>query len=206
MFDITGKRFWFFLISGVVILIGIISLAVFGLKPGIEFSSGSMLTVSFEQKVDQGELKQELVNLGHLNAIIQRTGEGDFFIRTRELTGEEKAALETALTTRFGSTTEREFYSVSPMVAAETAQNAVIAMAVSAIGMLLYVTWAFRRMPSPLHYGTCGVIALVHDVLVATGIFSILGSILGWEVNLMFITGILAILGYSINNTVVVFD
>ena len=206
MFDITGKRFWFFLISGVVILIGIISLAVFGLKPGIEFSSGSMLTVSFEQDVKQGELRQELVNLGYPNAIIQRTGEGDFFIRTQELTAEDKAALETALTTRFGSTTEREFYSVSPMVATETAQNAGIAMAVSAIGTLLYVTWAFRRMPSPLHYGTCAIIALVHDVLVATGIFSILGSILGWEVNLMFITGILAILGYSINNTVVVFD
>jgi len=206
MFDITGKRFWFFLISGVVILIGIISLAVFGLKPGIEFSSGSMLTVSFEQDVKQGELRQELVNLGYPNAIIQRTGEGDFFIRTQELTAEDKAALETALTTRFGSTTEREFYSVSPMVATETTQNAGIAMAVSAIGMLLYVTWAFRRMPSPLHYGTCAIIALVHDVLVATGIFSILGSILGWEVNLMFITGILAILGYSINNTVVVFD
>jgi len=206
MFDITGKRFWFFLISGVVILIGIISLAVFGLKPGIEFSSGSMLTVSFEQKVDQGELRQELVNLGYPNAIIQRTGEGDFFIRTQELTGEEKTVLESALTTKFGSTTEREFYSVSPMVATETTQNAAIAMAVSAIGMLLYVTWAFRRMPSPLHYGTCAIIALVHDVLVATGIFSILGSILGWEVNLMFITGILAILGYSINNTVVVFD
>jgi len=206
MFDITGKRFWFFLISGVVILIGIISLAVLGLKAGIEFSSGSMLTVSFEQKVDQSELRQELVNLGYPNAIIQRTGEGDFFIRTQELTGEEKTVLESALTTKFGSTTEREFYSVSPMVATETTQNAAIAMAVSAIGMLLYVTWAFRRMPSPLHYGTCAIIALVHDVLVATGIFSILGSILGWEVNLMFITGILAILGYSINNTVVVFD
>lgn len=206
MFNITGKRFWFFLISGVVILIGIISLVVFGLKPGIEFSSGSMLTVSFEQEVDQGELKQELVNLGHPNAIIQRTGEGDFFIRTRELTGEEKTALETALTTRFGSTTEREFYSVSPMVAAETAHNAAIAVAIAAVGTLLYITWAFRRMPRPFHYGTCGVIALVHDVLVVLGIFCILGATLGWEINLMFITGVLAVIGYSINNTVVVFD
>lgn len=206
MFDIAGKRFWFFLISGVVILIGIISLAVFGLKPGIEFSSGSMLTVSFEQKVDQSELRQELVNLGYPNAIIQRTGEGDFFIRTQELTAEDKAALETALTTRFGSTTEREFYTVSPMVATETANNAAIAVAVAAVGILLYITWAFRRMPSPLHYGTCGVIALVHDVLVVLGIFSILGATLGWEINLMFITGVLAVIGYSINNTVVVFD
>ncbi|GAI10160.1 unnamed protein product [marine sediment metagenome] len=107
MFDITGKRFLFFLISEALILIGIISLVVFGLKPGIEFSSGSMLTVSFEQEVAQSELRQELVNLGYPNVIIQRTGEGDFFIRTRELTGEDKAALESALTARFGSVTER---------------------------------------------------------------------------------------------------
>ena len=206
MFDIVGKRFLFFLISGVVILIGIASLAVFGLKPGIEFSSGSMMTVSFEQEVKQSELKEELVSLGYPNVIIQRTGGGDFFIRTPELSGEDKAALESALTARFGSTTEKEFNSVSPMVAAETAHNAAIAVAVAAVGMLLYITWAFRRMPSPLHYGTCGVIALVHDVLVVLGIFSILSAMLGWEINLMFITGILAVIGYSINNTVVVFD
>jgi len=206
MFDMVGKRFLFFLISAVVILIGIVSLVVFGLKPGIEFSSGSMMTVSFEQEVAQSELKQELVNLGYPNVIIQRTGEGDFFIRTPELTGEDKAALESALSARFGSLAEREFYSVSPMVAEETAHNAAIAVAVAAVGILLYITWAFRRMPRPLHYGTCGIIALVHDVLVVLGIFSILGAILGWEINLMFITGVLAVIGYSINNTVVVFD
>ncbi len=206
MLDITGKRFLFFLISGVLILIGIISLVVFGLKPGIEFSSGSMLTVSFEQEVAQSELRQELVNLGYPNVIIQRTGEGDFFIRTRELTGEDKAAMESALTARFGSATEREFYSVSPMVAEETAHNAAIAVAVAAVGILLYITWAFRRMPKPFHYGICAIIALVHDVVVVTGIFAILGAIMGWEINLMFITGVLAVIGYSINNTVVVFD
>ena len=206
MFDITGKRFWFFLISGVVILVGIISLATLGLKPGIEFSSGSMTTVNFEREVDQSELRQELANLGFGNAIVQRTGGGDFFIRTRELTSAEKTHLEDALTARFGALTEREFYSVSPMVATETANNAAIAVAVAAVGILLYVTWAFRRMPRPFHYGTCAIIALVHDALIALGVFSILGGILDWEINLMFITGILAVIGYSVNNTVVVFD
>jgi preprotein translocase subunit SecF len=206
MFDIAGKRFLFLLISEVVILIGIIALVVFGLQPGIEFSSGSMMTVSFEQEVSQSELKEELVNLGYTNVIIQRTGAGDFFIRTQELNAQEKAALEDALGARFGSLTEREFYSVSSMVAAETVHNAIIAVAVAAVGILLYITWAFRRMPKPFHYGTCGIIALVHDVVVVTGIFSILGAIMGWEINLMFITGVLAVIGYSINNTVVVFD
>ncbi len=206
MFDIIGKRFWFLLISGVVIVLSVISLVVFGLKPGIEFSSGSIMTVSFEQEVEQGQLKQELANLDYPNAIIQRTGGGDFLIRTRELGGGDKMQLENALADRFGQLTETEFFSVSPMIAAETAQNAAIAVAVAAVGVLLYVTWAFHRMPNPFRYGTSAIVALIHDALVALGVFSILGGLLNWEINLMFITGILAVIGYSVNNTVVVFD
>jgi preprotein translocase subunit SecF len=92
------------------------------------------------------------------------------------------------------------------MIATETVRTAIIAVAVAAVGILLYVTWAFRRMPRPFHYGTCAIIALVHDALVALGVFSILGGILNWQVNMMFITGILAVIGYSVNNTVVIFD
>jgi preprotein translocase subunit SecF len=206
MFDIAGKRFWFFLISGVVILVGIISLATFGLALGIEFSSGSMMTLRFEQEVAHDELRQELASLGYTDAIVQRTGQGDFYIRTTTLTTEEKTNLEDALIARFGNLEEAEFYSVSPMVATETARNAAIAVAVAAIGILLYITWAFRRMPSPFRYGTCAIVALLHDVLIVLGIFSILSGILDWEINLMFITGVLAVIGYSVNNTVVVFD
>jgi preprotein translocase subunit SecF len=206
-FDITGRRFWFFLISGIVIFIGIISLATVGLKTGIEFSSGSMLTVSFDEtEVDTDQLKQAIADLGFTNVIIQRTGEGEFLIRTYELSGEEKARMEDALAARFGALTETQFYSVSPMVAEETTSNTAIAVLVASIGILLYVTWAFRRMPKPFHYGTCAIVALVHDALVALGVFSILGGIFNWQINLMFITGILAVIGYSVNNTVVIFD
>ncbi|HJX12820.1 MAG TPA: protein translocase subunit SecF [Dehalococcoidales bacterium] len=205
-FDIIGKRFWYFLISGVVILIGIISLVTFGLPSGIEFSSGSLLTVSFTQPVEHDQFKQELGNLGYTDAIIQQTRPGEFLIRTHELTDEDKTLIESALAARFGDVSEASFSSVSPMVASETANNAIIAVAVASIGILLYVTWAFRRMPKPFHYGACAIIALIHDALVALGIFSILGAILGWQVNLMFITGVLAVIGYSVNNTVVIFD
>jgi len=206
MFDITGKKFWFFIISGVLILFGIVSLATFGLKAGIEFSSGSLMTVSFEQEVDHDELRQELASLGYTNAIVQRTGEGDFLIRLPELSGGAKTELEAGLTARFGILEVRGFEDVSPMVAAETARNAAIAVLAAAVGILFYITWAFRRMPNPFHYGTCAIVALLHDVLVVLGIFSILGGILDWEINLMFITGTLAVIGYSVNNTVVIFD
>jgi preprotein translocase subunit SecF len=206
MTDIVGKRFWFFVAAGAVILFCIISLGRFGLKPGIELSSGSLLMVNFEQTVNEADLRQELAKLGYGEAIVQETGEGGFLIRTSELTGQARTELEEGLTVRFGAVTEAEFHSVSPMVAAETARNAGIAIGVASIGILLYITWAFRKMPHPFRYGTCAIIALGHDAVVALGVFAVLGGVLGWEINLMFITGILAVLGYSINNTVVVFD
>jgi preprotein translocase subunit SecF len=208
MFDIIGKRFWYFLISGAVILIGVISLGVFGLPSGIEFSSGSILTVQFVEEVDKGDLESELTELGYANALVQQTQPtGSFLIRTERLTEEEGAQLQTGLNAAFGAFEgEPSSQDVSEMIAAETRTNAIIAVAVAAVGILLYVTWAFRRMPRPFHYGTCAIIALVHDALLVMGIFSILAAILGWEINLMFITGILAVIGYSVNNTVVVFD
>ena len=204
--DIIGKRFWFFLISGAVILIGIISLSTFGLHTGIEFSSGSMLRVSFENEVKQGDLEVALADIGFDDAIIQGAEGNDYLIRTFELSSNEKQELGTALEDRFGDLFESEFYSVSPMVATETGRNAGIAVIIAAIGILLYVTWAFHRMPKPFRYGTCAIIALIHDAVVALGVFSILGGILNWQINLMFITGILAVIGYSVNNTVVIFD
>ncbi|MCH8864119.1 MAG: protein translocase subunit SecF [Chloroflexi bacterium] len=206
MFDIVGHRFRFFLISGVVILIGVISLLTVGLKSGIEFSSGSLLTVDFEREVTQSQLKQEMMSLGYEDVIIQRTGTGDYLIRTHQLDIDDRAQLQAGLEARFGSLTEPEFSSVSPLIAEETARTATIAVVVAAVGILFYVTWAFRRMPKPFHYGTCAIIALAHDALVAMGVFSILGGILNWQINLMFITGILAVIGYSVNNTVVIFD
>ncbi len=206
MFDITGKRFHFYLISGVVILIAIISLAVFGLKTGVEFSSGSLLTVSFEQPVSQNDLKPILRDLGYANAIVQTTGGGDFLIRTAELTSQQKEQLKADLSAEFGTVNERSFEDVDPVIAKQTAQTAAIGVAAAALGVLLYITWAFRRMPKPFRYGACAVVALLHDALVALGAFSILGAILGWEINLMFIIGILAVIGYSVNNTVVIFD
>ncbi len=205
MFDIVGKRSWFFIISGVIIVLGIISLAVFGLKPGVDFSGGSLTTLSFKQAVDQAALEHELDNLG-AHARVQPTGEGYFSIRTAPLNAEAKTKLENALQAKFGALTEVGFDFIDPAIARETVQIAAIAVVVAAVGILLYIWWAFRKMPNPLRFGASGIIALLHDVVAVVGIFSILGKILGWEIDLMFITGILAVIGYSINNTVVIFD
>jgi preprotein translocase subunit SecF len=206
MFDLTGKRHWFFLISALVILAGVITLLTAGLTMGIEFNSGSKLRVSFDEQVSQNDLRARLAEIGYPNAILQASERGDYLIRTERIDGEQKEAMLAALGETFGAVTEQEFNNVSAEVASETGRNVIIAVAIASLGILFYVTWAFRRMPKPFHYGACGILALVHDVLVVIGVFAILGAIFKWQVNLMFITGVLAVIGYSINNTVVVFD
>ncbi len=206
MFDIIGKRFWYFLISGIIILLGIIALAVFGLKPGIEFSSGSLLTVDFKESVDTAQVKQTVASLGYGTAIIQSTGGGDFLVRLPELDDAAKKALLDGLTARLGGLELKGFDSVSPMVAAETTRNATIAVIISSLAMLIYISWAFHRMPNPFRWGTCAIAALVHDVLVVVGLFAFLGRIFGWQIDLMFVTGVLTVVGYSVNDTIVIFD
>jgi len=206
MLDIIGKRFWFLLVSCALALLCVIFLAVFGLELGIDFSSGSILTLSFEEEVEQSQLEQELANLGYNNATIERNPEGDLLITTVELTPEEKNQLKEGLAAKFGTLNEKGFENVDPIIAKETARIAAIAVAIAAVGILIYITWAFRRMPSPFRYGTCGIIALAFNILVVLGIFAILGAIFRWGINLMFITGVLAVIGYSVNNTVVIFD
>ena len=207
MIDLVGKRYWFFLISAIVIIPGIISLAVFGLKPGVDFSSGTAMTLDFDKEVELGQLRQELITLGYDKAIVQPAGEGDFFVRLPEISAEEttklKEGLETGLDTKL---TVSSLYSVSPMVARGTVRNTVIAVVVASVGILLYISWAFRKMPKPLRWGTCAVIALVHDLVVVIAVFSILGWVAGVEVDALFVTGVLAVVGVSVNNIVVVFD
>jgi len=207
MIDLVGKRNWFFLISAIVIIPGIISLAVFGLKPGVDFSSGTAMTLHFDKVVELSQLRQELTKLGYDQAIVQPAGEGDFFIRLPEISSEQTTNLKDSLQTGLDTTlTVSSLYSVSPTVAAGTVRNTFIAVIVAAIGILLYISWAFRKMPNPIRWGTCAIIALLHDLIVVIAIFSILGWAVGMEVDALFVTGVLAVVGVSVNNIVVVFD
>ena len=215
--DFVGKRNWFFLFSSVVILVGVVSLLLSdGLNSGIEFTGGSTMTLEFQEAVGQEELRFQLAALGHTDAIIQGLGEGSFFVRTRTLEearpGDPEGAsekeiilrtLEANLGPMVGS---RDFFSVSPIIAAETVRNAIIAVVVASVAILLYITWAFRRVPSPFHYGVAAIVALTHDVIVVLGMFSLFGRFFNFEVNAMFITGVLTIIGYSVHDTIVVFD
>jgi len=207
MIDLIGKRNWFFLISAIVIIPGIISLAVFGLSPGVDFSSGTAMTLTFDKEIELSQLRQGLADMGYDMAVVQPAGEGDFFVRLPEISAEEttklKDGLEAGLDTEL---TISSLYSVSPVVAAGTVRNTIIAVVVASIGILLYISWAFRKMPKPIRWGTCAVIALVHDLVVVIAVFSVLGWVAGVEIDALFVTGVLAVVGVSVNNIVVVFD
>ena len=218
MIDFVGKRRWFFLISLLFIVPGLISLAIPpALKVGIDFTSGSMMTVQFAEPVAQTDLRAEMTALGHGEAVIQRAGDS-WLIRMGNLRPEERNAegevtqaseqqqIQAALSARFGQTDIVEFSQVSPVIAAEVVRNATLAVVMASIAILFYITWAFRKVPSPFRYGTCAIVALLHDVLIVVGVYSILGKLFNMEVDTMFITAILTVIGFSIHDTIVVFD
>lgn len=218
MLDFVSKRFWYFILSLLIIIPGTVSLIFFGLQRGIEFTSGSAMTVKFANQVEENALRLELTSFGHGDAIIQRMGENEFFIRTRELMGEQKnevgavtapserEQLEKDLRDKLGDFTVSDFYSVSPIVAEDIERNATWAIFAAAPAILLYITWAFRKVAKPFRFGTCSIIALLHDILVVLGIFSLLGKFANVEIDAMFIAGVLTVVGYSVHDTIVVFD
>jgi preprotein translocase subunit SecF len=208
MFDIIGKRFWYFLISGIVILAGIIALFVFGLQPGIEFKSGSDLTIAFQQPTDKQQVEKALADLGYSRgSTLVSQSDTNFIITVPQLkTDADKSALLDGLAAKLGEFKSGQFQTVGSAAAENMTRNVIIAVIISAIGMLLYISWAFRRMPNPFRWGTCAIASLVHDVLVVVGVFALLSGIFGWQVDLMFIAGVLTVIGYSVNDTIVIFD
>jgi len=213
MIDFVGQKRWFFLISWILVIIGIASLIVSQiqlgtpLRLGTDFAGGTSMTLQFSPAVEQSRLREEMAKLGHDKATIQNAGEGNFIIHTEEITSDEAQELAEELAAALNAQVEvTDYYLASATVGAATARSAVIAVIVASVAMLLYIVWAFRRMPKSFRWGSCAVIALVHDVFITVGIFSLLGLLAGVEIDALFITGLLTIVGYSINNIVVVFD
>ena len=221
MLDVVGKRGWYFLLSALIILPGLVSLIAppgwaswdSGLKAGIDFSSGSVMNVSFAQPVEEDSIRERMDELGHPEALIQRIGGTNFFIRTevlKEAVGDglsEREVIEQDLEKFLGMERGRvEFDTVSPIVAEETVRTAFYALIAASVFILFFVWYAFRRVPKAHRYGVSAILALVHDLIVVLGVFSILGKVINLEVNSMFIVGLLIVAGYSVNDTIVVFD
>ncbi|MBT17824.1 MAG: protein translocase subunit SecF [Dehalococcoidia bacterium] len=216
--NIVNRRKWFFLISALLVVPAIVALLTPpSLRAGIDFTGGTAMTVEFELPTSAPLIRLSLEELGHENAIVQSLDEKTYFIRLSELQQEERDSKDKIVVASGRSKIEQGLSSLSPMritsieavsalIGSENIRNATIAVAVAAVAILLYVTWAFRRVPSPFRYGSAAIVALLHDLIIVLGIFSILGKFANLEVNAMFITGVLTVIGYSVNDTIVVFD
>ena len=214
---IASYRKWFFAISALLVLLSASSLISFRLNPGIDFTGGAAITAVYETEVSSSQVVDALTRADQPDAIVQSTGENTFYIRLGILELDERDAAGNVVRrgdeskvrdalAEVGPAEISSFDSISGIIGSENVRNATIAVIVASLVILVYVTWAFRRVPSPFRYGVAAVVALVHDVFIVLGVFSVLGATINLEVNAMFITGVLTTIGYSVNDTIVVFD
>lgn len=207
--DFVGKRNWFFLVSLLVILPGVAFLIINpGLRTGIDFTGGSTMTLGFSNPVTQQAIREALAARGEIDSTVQNLGDNTYFVRTRELSEDDKDGIVEALEADLSpdGVDVLSFDLVSPVVARDTVINGIYAVIAAAIGIFLYLWWAFRSVPKPFRYGVAAIVALLHDLLIVIGIFAILGNLLGTEINTMFLIAVLTVIGYSVNDTIVVFD
>ena len=208
MLDIVGKRYWYFLLSALIIVPGLVSLLLpSGLKLGVDFTGGTLWELQFSQPVQPASVKALFAEL-NFDAAVQTSGETGVLIRTREIRADspDKAKVESALRAQYGEYTELRYETVGPVVGNEIRDRAVMALGLASLGILVYIWYAFRRIPSSLRYGVCAIVALLHDALLVLGVFSILGRVLGVEIDSMFVTALMTVIGFSVHDTIVVFD
>jgi preprotein translocase subunit SecF len=206
-----SKKKWWFIISGIVILPGILSLIFWGLNFGIDFKGGTLYEVrtkkSEVRQID--EIKETLKPLNLPDLTVVSTGSSSFLLKTGPIEKETVDKIKEVLAAKFGETEEIRYETVGPVVGTDLKRKAIWAVSLACFFIILYIAWAFRSVPKPqssFKFGLCAIIALVHDILVVLGTFSILGHFLGYEVDAYFITALLTVLGFSVHDTIVVFD
>jgi preprotein translocase subunit SecF len=205
--NIIGRRRLYYLISLAVILPGVISLLVPpGLHLAVDFTGGTLWELQFQQAPAPTDVKAFLGEHGYGDAIVQTSGEDAILIRSKEIPSEQKAQIAGPMRDRFGQFAELRFESVGPVLGQEIAVRAIGAVALASFAILLYIAWAFRRVEHPVRYGVCAIIALLHDALLVLGVFSILGKLFNVEVDSLFVTALLTVIGFSVHDTIVVFD
>ncbi len=206
--NVVKHRNIFYTISGILIVASIAAMVVWGFNLGIDFKGGSIVELEYEQgRPTQGEVMQALAPL-NLDASVRATGEKGYIIRMKDLSQEEKSSLEGALST-FGTSTQKRFDSIGPVLGSEALRKALFSLVLVVLAIVLFIAYAFRKVSEPISswkYGIVAIIALIHDVIIPTGVFAALGHYAGYEVDTLFITALLVVLGFSVHDTIVVFD
>ncbi len=201
----------FFIISGVLILPGLISLLTKGLKPGIDFTGGTLMEIKSNKFNDskKNEIEDLIKKQGIEVSSIQQSGNNSYIIRSKEFNQAKNNQVMAELNKKYEKVEESRFETVGPTIGAELTRNAILALIVSSTFIVLYIAWSFRTVPKPassLRFGITAVAALLHDAFFILGIFSILGFTLNVEVDSLFVTALLTVIGFSVHDTIVVYD
>jgi preprotein translocase subunit SecF len=213
---IIKYRYIYFGISLLVIVPGIIALILWGLPLGIDFTGGSLLEVQFVSGNppaigDVANLYNQMSTsqIDISNPVVQPVGTDSLSIRSKEMNDALKSQIVTAMKDQFGSGQNvviTNFTQVSAVIGQEVAIRAAGAVALAALAILIYITVAFRGVQHAFRYGTAAIIAMLHDVLVVVGMEAIIGHFLGWQADSLFLTALLTVIGFSVHDTIVVFD
>jgi preprotein translocase subunit SecF len=210
MYDIIGKRKYFYVFSGTLMLLSVISLSTWGLKYGLDFTGGTLMEVKSEKtKLQNDEIKSVLKEAGIEDAVISPTQNDSVLIRYGNSDDEKNKTVLGKLREKYPELQNTRLDYIGPSISTELKNKALWALAIAVIGIALYIAYAFRKVSRPVEswkYGVGAVVALVHDVLITVGIFSLLGKFFNIEIDSSFIAALLTILGFSVHDTIVVYD
>jgi preprotein translocase subunit SecF len=214
---IKYRAVWF-TVSGLLIAASIVSLFVWGLKFGIDFTGGSIQEISWNvPRPNSSSITAVFKDQGFNDVEIQNSGVNETIQRFKDVSEDQHAKILSALETKFATKDitgakvleEKSFSSIGPAIGSEMETKSIYAIIMVLLAIILYVAWAFRRVSRPVaswKYGLAAVIALFHDVFIPIGFFSVLGHFFGYEVDILFVTALLTVLGFSVHDTIVVFD
>jgi len=209
--DIIGKKYLFFLFSLIIIIPGLVSLFLFGLNLSIDFTGGTRITVSLPKQATQETVNKikNILEKEKLKVSNTETSNNLVFIRTQLMDQKQDSRFLIALKTQIKDAKQEQFETIGPTIGAETTANAIWAVVIASLFIVIYITWSFRKIPKPassFRFGISAIVALIHDVLVVIGIFAILGHFFHVEIDSLFVTALLTVIGFSVHDTIVVFD
>ena len=211
MINIIKYKKYYFIFSILLILPGMISVFLYGLNLSIDFTGGSRTALEYQKEVTQRTLDDTrgvFSKAGIEVATIQRSG-NSVFLRTEPINEKENAKVLLELKKKYTGVKQLEFITIGPTIGRETAIKALQALVASSVLIVIYIAWSFRKVPKPTsswRFGVGAVVALLHDAILLLGIFSLLGHFYGVEVDSLFMTAILTVIGFSVHDTIVVFD
>ena len=209
--NITKLRKLWFGFSAILVIASVVLVGIFGFNFGLDFTGGARWDVRFEEGVEVQKIKDFFADHEFLTqgAQVQTSEDGEYLITIEDLSDDQIQTITTQLEEQFGTFETTNYRKVDATIGASFKQKSIYAIITALIGIIVFVAFAFRKIPeaiNPWRFGAVAIVALFHDILIVLGIFTVLGAFLGTELDLAFITALLATLGFSVNDTIVILD